>query len=372
VRSTPERRSRSRSGCCAGHDRRAIGFVVHRCSGIRRDRFPKFLHSGKHFARDVARDVERDARATIESTWTGTFLRKKSCATPVSAAPRNTYPPYRKRRRSIRLDQKVARQTSTSKLALVTGASSGIGFELARIVAKEDYDLVIGADTPLDEARQTLAAFGVAVRPVACDLSTRQGVDDLLDAIGGRPVDLLFANAGHGLGGAFLDQDFRDIQHVIDTNVTGTLYLLRDIAARMREQGYGRILVTGSIAGFQPGSYQAVYNGTKAFIDSFALALREELENTGVVVTCLMPGVTDTEFFERAGMLDTKVGAGKKMDPAKVARIGFDALMDGEADVVAGLKNKLMVAASELAPKETIAKQHAKMAKPGSASAHRH
>ena len=263
-------------------------------------------------------------------------------------------------------------QTPTSKLALVTGGSTGIGFELAKIAAQDGYDLVIGADTPLDDAQQSLGALGVKVVPVACDLATRQGVENFLAAIGGRPIDLLFANAGHGLGGAFLDQNFRDIQHVIDTNVTGTLYLLHDIAQRMRDAGYGRILVTGSIAGFQPGTYQAVYNGTKAFVDSFSLALREELKDTGVVVTCLMPGVTDTEFFERAGMLDTKVGAGKKMDPAKVARIGYDALMDGEADVVAGLKNKLMVAASEIARKETMAKQHAKMAKPGSASAHRH
>jgi short-subunit dehydrogenase len=134
----------------------------------------------------------------------------------------------------------------------------------------------------------------------------------------------------------------------------------------------GRILVTGSIAGYQPGAFQAVYNGTKAFIDSFALALREEIKDAGVTVTCLMPGVTDTEFFERADMLDTKVGAGEKMDPAKVAKIGFDAMMDGEADVVAGWKNKMIVAASDVTPGEQLAKKHAKVAKPGSAGAHSH
>jgi short-subunit dehydrogenase len=270
-----------------------------------------------------------------------------------------------------RQEQELAMPTSTSRLAVVTGGSSGIGYELAKIAAEEGYDLVIGADTPLEDAQQSLEALGVDVGAVDCDLSTRQGIDDLLAATRDRPIDLLFANAGHGLGKGFLDQDFEDIRHVISTNVTGTLYLLHRVAAKMRDQGYGRILVTGSIAGFQPGAYQAVYNGTKAFVDSFALALREELGDTGVVVTCLMPGVTDTKFFERAGMLDTKVGAGPKMDPAKVARIGFDALMAGEADVVAGWKNKMIVAASEMTPGERVAKKHAKMARPGSAGADR-
>lgn len=261
-------------------------------------------------------------------------------------------------------------QTSASKLALVTGGSSGIGYELAKIAADDGYDLVIGADTPLEDAQQQLRGFGVDVGAVTCDLSTRQGVDDLVAATRGRPIDLLFANAGHGLGGAFLDQNFDDVRHVIGTNVTGTLYLLQRVATMMRDQGRGRILVTGSIAGFQPGAYAAVYNGSKAFVDSFTLALREELNDSGVTVTCLMPGVTDTKFFERAGMMDTKVGAGPKMDPAKVARIGYDALFDGEADVVAGLKNKFIVAASDVMPGETLASKHAKMAKPGSAGAH--
>jgi short-subunit dehydrogenase len=258
-------------------------------------------------------------------------------------------------------------QTSIRPLALVTGASSGIGLELAKLAAKDGYDLVLGADTPLEDAEQVLRALGSDVEAVACDLATRQGIEALIAATHERGIDLLFANAGHGLGHAFLDQDFRDIQHVIDTNVTGTLYLLHRVAAQMRENNRGRILVTGSIAGFQPGTYQAVYNGTKAFVDSFALALREELRDTDVSVTCLMPGVTDTNFFERADMLDTKVGAGKKMDPAKVAKIGYDAMMDGEADVIAGWKNKLMVAASDILPGQTTARQHAKMAKPGSA-----
>jgi short-subunit dehydrogenase len=162
--------------------------------------------------------------------------------------------------------------------------------------------------------------------------------------VGGRrgpACDALLANAGHGLGHAFLDQDFTNVRHVIDTNVTGTVYLVQLVGRSMRSRGQGRILLTGSIAGFMPGTYQAVYNGTKAFVDSFSFALRAELKGTGVTVTCLMPGATETDFFERADMLDTKVGQGKKDDPADVARVGFDAMMRGDGDVVSGWKNKL-------------------------------
>lgn len=257
---------------------------------------------------------------------------------------------------------------SQDRLAIVTGASSGIGFQLARIAAENGFNLVIAADTPIAESAEALRELGVKVAAIEADLATKDGLDDLLREVGEQPVDALFANAGHGLGGGFLDQNFRQIQHVIDTNVTGTIYLLQQIARRMKARCKGRILVTGSIAGFQPGSYQAVYNGSKAFIDSFALALRDELKDTGVTVSCLMPGVTDTNFFARAGMLDTKVGAAEnKMDPAEVAKIGFDAMMDGEADVVAGWKNKLTVAMSNLTPGQTLAAQHGKAAKPGSA-----
>ncbi len=130
--------------------------------------------------------------------------------------------------------------------------------------------------------------------------------------------------------------------------------------------GSGKILVTGSIAGFQPGAFQAVYNGTKAFVDSFTAALRNEIKDSDVTVTCLMPGVTDTEFFARADMLDTKVGTdGNKMDPAEVAKIGFKAMQDGEADVVAGFKNKMMVAMSKVMPSQVTAEQHRKLAEPG-------
>ena len=137
-------------------------------------------------------------------------------------------------------------------------------------------------------------------------------MDKLYAAIGGRPVEALLANAGRGLGKGFLDQDFDAVRHVVDTNVTGTLYLLQKVGRDMRTRGQGRILITGSIAGFMPGTYQAVYNGTKAFLDSFSFALRHELKDTGITVTCLMPGATETEFFERADMMDTKIGTERK------------------------------------------------------------
>jgi len=154
---------------------------------------------------------------------------------------------------------------------------------------------------------------------------------------------------------------------VIDTNITGTIYLTHRVARAMRDRGEGKILFTGSIAGFIPGTFQAVYNASKAFIDSFSFALRAELKDTGVTVTCLMPGATETDFFERADMLDTKVGQDPKDDPADVARVGFDAMMRGDGDVVSGWKNKLQTAMASVTPAGVLAEQHRKMAEPGSA-----
>jgi len=184
-------------------------------------------------------------------------------------------------------------------------------------------------------------------------------------ALQGRAVDALLANAGHGLGHAFLDQPFDEIRHVIDTNITGTVYLIHKIGRDMRARNQGRILITGSIAGFMPGTFSAVYNGTKAFIDSFSFALRAELKDTQITVTCLMPGATETEFFDRAGMLDTKVGQDEKDDPADVAKVGYEAMMKGEADVVSGWKNKVQTTLANVTPSGILAEQHRKMAEPG-------
>lgn len=251
--------------------------------------------------------------------------------------------------------------------AVVTGASSGIGLELARCCAKEGFDLLIAADTSLDQAADELRALGVDVKTLEVDLSTTEGVDELCRATQDRPVDALLANAGHGLGKGFLDQDFEDARHVVDTNITGTIYLIHKIGNQMRTRGVGKILITGSIAGFEPGAFAAVYNATKAFVDSFAAALRNELKETNVSVTCLMPGATETEFFERADLMDTKVGQAEKDDPADVAEAGFKAMMKGDDAVIYGWKNKFQVAASRFMPSSHNAEQHRKFAEPGSA-----
>jgi short-subunit dehydrogenase len=255
-------------------------------------------------------------------------------------------------------------------LAVVTGASSGIGWELARLAAEDGYDLVIAADeASIVEARDALQQHATNVEALQVDLSTTQGVDQLLALIGDRPVDALMANAGRGLGHAFLDQDWDEARFVLDTNVTGTIYLLHNLGRRMRDRGQGKILITGSIAGLMPGTFQAVYNGTKAFLDSFAWAFRNELKDSGVTVSCLMPGATDTEFFERADVLDPTVGADpKKDDPAKVAKVGYHAMQKGEGDVVSGFKNKLQAAMAAVTPQSVLAEQHRKMAEPGSAN----
>lgn len=254
-------------------------------------------------------------------------------------------------------------------LAMVTGASTGIGYELAICCAKEGFDLLVVADEPeIHEAAAQFRNYGVEAEAVEADLATLEGVDKFYEAARGRTVDALLANAGHGLGGGFLDQDFDDVQHVIDTNITGTVYLIQQVGRDMLESGHGRILITGSIAGFTPGTYNAVYNGTKAFIDSFSFALRSELKDSGVTVTCLMPGATETEFFERAGMEDTKIGQEEKDDPVDVAKVGFEAMMAGEGDVVSGFKNKVMSTVANVTPAGVLAEQHKKKAKPGSAS----
>lgn len=257
--------------------------------------------------------------------------------------------------------------STVKPLAVVTGASAGIGYELAKLCAENGFDLVVAADqSKINEAAQDFRGMGAGVEAVEADLATIEGNDKLYAAIKGRPVEALLANAGHGLGKGFLDQNFDEVKHVVDTNITGTIYLIQKVGRQMRELGRGRILITGSIAGFMPGTYQAVYNGTKAFIDSFSFALRAELKDSGVTVTCLMPGATETEFFERADMMDTKVGQQEKDDPAKVAKDGFDAMMKGEGDVVSGWKNKIQTTIANVTPAGVLAEQHRKMAEPGS------
>jgi short-subunit dehydrogenase len=263
---------------------------------------------------------------------------------------------------------------ATAEFAVVTGASSGIGFELARQFVEHGFDVLIAAeDDGIDRAAADLRRNGAgSVQPVRVDLATYDGVESLYRAIEatGRPVDALALNAGRGIGGDFVRQtDLRDELNTIAVNVTSTVHLAKRVLPGMVERGAGRVLVTSSIASTMPGTYQAVYNASKSFVQSFALALRHELKDTGVTVTSLMPGPTETEFFERAEMLDTKVGASDKDDPGVVARQGFEALMKGKDRVVGGgLKTKAMTAAAKVTPDSMKAEQHRKMAEPGSGS----
>lgn len=224
-------------------------------------------------------------------------------------------------------------------LVLVTGASSGIGLELAHECARHGYDLVVAAEDELiHDAADRLRVHGTAVHAVRTDLATYDGAEVLLSELRarGRPVGTAVLNAGIGRAGAFLETDLGDLARVIDVNVTSTVHLARRLLADMAERGEGRLLITSSVAAEMPGPYNAVYNASKAFLQSFAQALHHELRGTGVTVTALMPGATDTRFFLRAGMLDTRIGRSKKDDPALVARQGYRALMAGRSRKVAG------------------------------------
>ncbi|EME60853.1 SDR family NAD(P)-dependent oxidoreductase [Amycolatopsis decaplanina] len=254
-------------------------------------------------------------------------------------------------------------------LAVVTGASSGIGFELAKQFAGHGYDLVIAAeDDELIPAARALQDQGAGVDAVRVDLSAYEGVEELVDRVAatGRPVDSLAVNAGVGVGGAVLDSALRDQLRVVNLNITSAVHLTHRLTKPMAERKAGRVLFTSSIAATAPGPYHAVYAASKAFLQSFSEGLRTELKDSGVTVTALLPGPTDTEFFDRAGMRDTKIGSGPKDDPADVAREGFEALMQGDDKVVAGsAKNKVQTAASRVLPDKAKAAQMAKMAEPG-------
>jgi short-subunit dehydrogenase len=261
---------------------------------------------------------------------------------------------------------------ATRPLALVTGASSGIGFELAKQLADHGFDLIVAAeDDELETAAGELRTRGAEVDAVTVDLAGADGVKELHRRVqaAGRPLDVAALNAGIGAGGAFatdtdLDQELR----IVDLNVRSTVQLSKYVVRDMVKRGEGRILFTSSIASTMPGAFQAVYNASKSFVQSFALALRNELKDTGVTVTSLMPGPTETEFFERAEMLDTKLGAGEKDDPADVARDGFEALMDGKERVVShSLQTKAQGIGSRVLPDSIKAGMHRKMAQPGSA-----
>ena len=259
-------------------------------------------------------------------------------------------------------------------LAVVTGASSGIGYELAKVFADNGFDVVVVAeDERIEEAaaQLRLRSGGVRVEPVLADLRLFEGVESLVARVRamGRPVDALAINAGVGVGGDFVrDTALGDNLEIVDLNVRSAVHLAHRLIGDMVDRKEGKVLFTSSIAATAPGPFHSVYAASKAFLASFAQSLREELRDTGVSVTSLMPGPTDTEFFDRAGMQDTKVATGDKDDPAQVAQQGFEALMKGDDHVVAGsLKNKVQAVAGRVAPDPVKAKMMRSMTEPGSA-----
>ncbi len=250
--------------------------------------------------------------------------------------------------------------------AVVTGASSGIGFELAACAAADGHDLLIVADEPeIEAAAKRLAGPDRIVEPMVADLGSAEGVDALWKEIGARPVDLFFANAGRALGHAFHEQSLEAIYRLVDLNVTQTSILLHRMVIRMRAQGRGRILVTGSIGGYVPGPYDAVYNATKAYLDSLCIAVREEMEGDAPSLTCLMPGPTDTLIFERGGLGEAPIADSDRLaDPARVARAGYEAMLAGRAGVVPGILNRLTIMFAGVIPNDWLAKVHARGARP--------
>ncbi|MEV4195740.1 SDR family NAD(P)-dependent oxidoreductase [Streptomyces toxytricini] len=262
--------------------------------------------------------------------------------------------------------------TDARPLALVTGASSGIGLELARQLAERGYDLVVNAEdeSRLLEAAREIRAAGTEVEAVAADLRSPEQTDGLYAraTASGRPLDVVVLNAGVGQGGAFTGNDLADELEVIDLNVRSTVHLAKRALRDMEARGGGRVLVTSSIAATMPGSFQAVYNASKSFLQSFTEALQNELADTGVTLTSLMPGPTETDFFRRAGMEDTAVGRQDKDDAAQVARQGLDALFAGKDKVAAGsAKTKAQALANKVLPDSVKARMHRRMAEPGSA-----
>lgn len=258
---------------------------------------------------------------------------------------------------------------AATKYALITGGSSGIGYELAKLFAKDNYNLILVARTESDlqTTAQELQQNGVDVVTIAKDLSDEQSAFQLYDEVKSRgiEIDVLVNDAGQGQYGKFVDTDIQRELEIVRLNIMTTLILTKAFLKDMVSKGSGKILQLSSIGGKIPGPYQSVYHGTKAFIDSHTAALANELKDTGVTITALLPGPTDTDFFDKAEMNDTKmVKEGSMSDPAKVAADGYKALMNGESYIISGLKNKVQVGMAEVLPDSVSAKAIEKQMQP--------
>lgn len=268
----------------------------------------------------------------------------------------------------------MAKTTTVNKLAVITGASSGIGYELAMQFAQKGYDLIIAAeDKGIAIAAAEFSEHGVLVKPVQVDLAAYDGVEELYKVIKeqGRAVDALALNAGVGVSGDFIESNLGAELEMIGLNINSVVHLAKLVVKDMVAQGHGRVLITSSIAAVLASPFESVYSGTKAFLFAFSQGLREELKDTGVTVTALMPGATETNFYKRAGMMNTKLGQSEKDNPADVAKDGFDALMKGDAKVIShSAKTKVAGNLGFILPDFLLASLHQSQAKPGSAGKH--
>lgn len=261
-------------------------------------------------------------------------------------------------------------QEETRPFAVITGASTGIGFELAKQFAENGFDLLIASNSEaILEAQDDLEVYGTDVECIEVNLGTYRGVQILTETIRGynRPVDVLCINAGVGVGGDFMETSLREEINLINLNVISAVHLTKNILADMYEQGFGKILYTSSISSVMPSPFEAVYGSSKAFLSAFAESIRNEAKDRGVSVTIMMPGPTNTNFFHRAHMDNTSVGQDGKYenDPAEVARQGFEAVMNGAESVfAASLKTKIQGWASKVLPERFKASYHRKMSEP--------
>lgn len=259
---------------------------------------------------------------------------------------------------------------TTNQCALITGATSGIGYELAKLFAADNYNLVIVArnqdelDATANELKQQ---YGINVTTIVKDLFQQDNAFELCDELkeSNVKIDVLVNDAGQGYYGKFIETDIYRELDIINLNIASLIILTKHFLKEMVERGDGKILNLSSIAGKIPGPYQSVYHGTKAFVQSFTEAIRSEVKDSGVTITALLPGATDTDFFNKADMQESKiVQEGKMADPAKVAKDGYDALMSGDDKVVSGFKNKMQVAMGNITPDATAADMMKKQQEP--------
>jgi short-subunit dehydrogenase len=254
------------------------------------------------------------------------------------------------------------------KTALITGGTSGIGKELAKLFANDNYNLIIVArdQAELDSTANELGASGINIETISKDLSKMDEAFALCQEIGERQIDVLVNDAGQGVYGLFKDNDIERELSIIHLNICATVILTKHFVQQMAARGEGKILNLGSVAGKIPGPWQAVYHATKAFVNSFTSAIREELKDSGITVTALLPGITDTDFFNKAGMNNSKAIQDQdvKADPADVAKDGYDALMADDDKVISGFKNKMQVNMANLTPDSAVAHNMYEQQKP--------